>query len=382
MKQLRSLAFAGVALLGLLGVAGAQSWQPLTNQPHFSAGTALLLTDGTVMVHHEDPNDGYSEWYKLTPDINGSYVNGTWSQLASLSSDYGPLYFASVVMPDGRVIIEGGEQNFSGYVWTNKGAIIDRKLNTWTSMTPPSGWSSIGDASGVVLANGTFMLANTLTAQQALLNYSTMTYTPTGSGKYDINDEEGWSLLPGGKVLTVDCYVNLGDPSGTNSEIYNPATGSWTSAGSTVVQLWDSAGSYETGPMVLRPDGTVFAAGANGRGAGHTSIYNTHNATWTPGPDFPGNLDVADGPAALLPDGNVLLDASPGIYRNGVEFFEWDGSNLSPVPTCPTRPTTHRGTDACWCCPLARCCIPTDRRTSKFTARQEIPTRLGSLRCL
>ena len=71
-------------------LAGAQSWQPLTHQPSFPAGAALLLTDGTVMVHHEDANDGYSEWYKLTPDIDGSYVNGTWSQMASTGLELWP----------------------------------------------------------------------------------------------------------------------------------------------------------------------------------------------------------------------------------------------------------------------------------------------------
>ena len=338
MKLLRTLGFATVVLLTAAGFASAQSWQPLTHQPSFTAGHALLLTDGTVMVHHEDPNDGFSDWWKLTPDINGSYVNGTWTQLASLSSDYGPLFFASAVLPDGRVIIEGGEQNFAQYVWTNKGAIYNPITNVWTPMTPPSGWSSIGDAQSVVLANGTFMMANCCTRQQALLNSSTLTWTPTGSGKFDENDEEGWNLLPGGKVLTVDAYTDIGDPSGTNSEIYDPSTGSWSSAGSTVVQLWDSHGSYEVGPAMLRPDGTVFATGANGAGAGHTSIYNNGTGGWTPGPDFPGNLDVADGPAALLPDGNVLVSASPGIYRNGTVFFEWDGSNLNPVPATPNSP--------------------------------------------
>ncbi len=338
MKLLRTLGLAALVVCTAAGMLSAQSWQPLTHQPSFTAGTALLLTDGTVIVHREDPNDGFSEWYKLTPDINGSYVNGTWSQLASLSSDYGPLFFASAVLPDGRVIIEGGEQNFASYVWTNKGAIYDPVANHWTSMAPPSGWSNIGDAQSVVLSGGTFMVANAETRQQALLNATTLTWTPTGSGKFDGNDEEGWTLLPGGKVLTVDCYAGVGDPNGTNSEIYNPTTGSWSSAGSTVVQLWDSHGSEETGPAVLRPDGTVFATGANGAGAGHTSIYDTHTGGWTPGPDFPGRLDVADGPAALLPDGNVLVSASPGIFQNGTVFFEWDGTNLNPVPATPNSP--------------------------------------------
>src|ERR1700744_4906010 len=122
---LRTLRFMLFLALASLNLAFAQSWQPLLHQPAFSAGTALLMTDGTVMVHRENPNSGFSEWYKLTPDINGNYVNGTWTQLASLSSDYGPLYFASAVLPDGRLIIEGGEQNFAQYVWTNKGAMYD-----------------------------------------------------------------------------------------------------------------------------------------------------------------------------------------------------------------------------------------------------------------
>jgi len=338
MKFLRTFGIAVLAVCCAVGTVSAQSWQPLTHQPSFTAGTALLLTDGTVMVHHEDPNDGFTQWFKLTPDINGSYVNGTWSQLASLASNYGPLFFASAVLADGRVIVEGGEQNFSQYVWTNQGAMYDPLANTWTTIAPPSGWNSIGDASGIVLFDKTFMLANCCTRQQALLDETTLTWTPTGSGKFDSNDEEGWTLLPSGKVLTVDAYTDLDDPNGTNSELYTPSTGSWTSAGSTIVQLWDSHGSYEVGPAMLRPDGTVFATGANGAGAGHTSIYKLSTGIWTPGPDFPDGLDIADGPAALLPDGNVLVSASPGIFQNGTVFFEWDGTNLIPVPATPNSP--------------------------------------------
>ena len=61
------------------------------------------------------------------------------------------------------------------------------------------------------------------------------------------------------------------EPHGKNSEIYNPITGAWRSAGSTIVQLWDSAaacggenvGTFEVGPAVLRSDGTVFYTGSD-----------------------------------------------------------------------------------------------------------------------
>jgi hypothetical protein len=83
---------------------------------------------------------------------------------------------------------------------------------------------------------------------------------------------------------------------------------------------------------MVRPDGTVFATGANGCGAGHTSVYDVSAGTWAPGPDFPGNLNVADGPAALEANGKVLMIASPGIFLPPPAFFEWDGSHLNQIP--------------------------------------------------
>ena len=314
-----------LVLFALASLAGAQTWTPLAHQPSVSVGTALLLTDGTVMVHQLDSNGfGTGAWWKLTPDINGSYINGTWSQLASMPSGYAPLYFASAVLPDGRVLVEGGEYNGSSQNWTNQGAIYDPAANTWTSVAPPSGWSNIGDGQSVVLSNGTFMLANAVSAQEALFNAATLSWTTTGTGKADGNDEEGWTLLPNGKVLTVDA-VN-----GTNSELYNPATGSWSSAGSTIVSL-AAVPSEEIGPAVLRPDGTVFATG----GTSNTAIYNLATGGWSVGPTFSNGLDIADGPGALLPSGNVLVDASPGVFQCCSSFFEFNGSNLLSVPSPP-----------------------------------------------
>src|ERR1041385_6789708 len=269
------------AMLLLSAAAGAQTWQPLNHPATFGAGAMLLLTDGTVLVHSEQSSS--SQWYKLTPDAGGSYVNGTWSSIASMPAGYAPLYFASAMLPDGRMIVEGGEYNNLSAVWTNMGAIYDPLANQWTSVAPPSGWKTIGDAQSTVLANGTFMLANCCTTETALFNAATMTWTPTGAGKFDVNDEEGWTLLPNGKVLTVDAYVFKYDPNGTSSEIYDPSSGTWSSAGSTIVQLWDSAAvcgktskaTFELGPGVLRPDGTVVYTGSNSCDAGHTAIYNS-----------------------------------------------------------------------------------------------------------
>jgi hypothetical protein len=296
---------------------------------------------------------GFPDWWRLAPDSSGSYVNGTWSQVASLPGSYSPLYHSSAVLPDGRLIIEGGEyllnadQTSLDPAWTAQGAIYDPVADTWSPVAPPTffgppgaGGQTIGDAQSVVLANGTYMQANCCTREAALLDPVKLDWTQTGAGKFDVNDEEGWTLLPSGRVLAVDAYVGSYDPAGPGSELYDPRTGRWSSAGSTKAQLWDSCGgaklaSYEVGPAVLRPDGTVFATGANGCGAGHTAVYSTRTGTWRAGPDFPDGLDIADGPAALEPNGRVLMMASPGLFNVGSVFLEWDGARLTTVPGTP-----------------------------------------------
>src|SRR6516165_2430632 len=88
---------------------------------------------------------------------------------------------------------------------------------------------------------------------------------------------------------------------------------SWSTAGSTIVQIWDSCNgangaSYEVGPAVLRPDGTVFQAGARTCGTGHTAVFNSHTSSWAAGPDFPvANVSIADGPASIETNGKVLM---------------------------------------------------------------------------
>jgi hypothetical protein len=335
MNPFRALAIVLLAVSAWSGIANSQDpaispWTKLKNLPTFNTDTPLLLTDGTVMVHQIQSVN----WWRLTPSITGSYLNGTWSKLASAPGGYQPLYYASAVLPDGRVVVEGGEYDGSQSE-TTAGAVYNPTTNTWTAITGPSGWSHVGDASSVVLPDGTMMLGNCGYAgsicspfqlEQALLNPTSLTWTITGTGKADQNSEEGWTLLPSGDVLTVDMK------NGTESELYNPTTGTWSLAGSTVVTL-PSTTCYEIGPAVLRPDGTVFATG----GTSNTAIYNSSTGTWSAGPVFPSSLGVVDGPAALLPDGNVLVDVGPTspCYAAGSKFFEFNGTTLTQVASPP-----------------------------------------------
>lgn len=328
----RFLAVGLACLFSLTVISAAQSIQKLTHQPPDGAGICFLLTDGTVLCQ----GNAESDWYKLTPDNTGSYVNGTWTKMANLPTGYVPDAFASAVLADGRVVITGGEYLNGNFTLTNLGAIYDPKANTWTSLAAPSAWQYIGDSPSVVLPNGTFMVGNKLTKSMAMLNTKTLTWTVLpGTGKSDFNAEEGWTLLADGTVLTMDVK------NAPNSENYSSTTRKWTTAGSTIVDLHSPSpfgcinygpnGSLcyyppgEIGPAILRPDGTVFATGSytsTGSGAGHTAIYNTSTKTWTAGPDFPNGDNAGDNFAVLLPNGDVLVEGSFSSYL-------WDGTSLT-----------------------------------------------------
>lgn len=338
MKVFRTLGIALLMTLVWSGIAGAQepftagTWTATSTPPPSAVAHAVLLTDGSVLVNsffftnHADP------WYRLVPDATGSYIHGTWKSAGTMPSGYNPLYFASSVLPNGQVVVMGGEYNNGGSVWTTLGAVYNPASNKWTSITSPPGWTSVGDAQSIILPNGKMMMANCCTTQEAILTLSgtTATWANTGTGKSDWNDEEGWTMLPGGKILTVDAYV----PSGCckmGYQIYDPTTGAWTTpSNNTIVNLVDP-GSLELGPAPLLPNGTVFASGATTNNA----IYNVATGTWAAAPKFGGTLDVADGPAAVLPSGNALFDTSPGVFNTGSKFFEWDGSTLNATSAPP-----------------------------------------------
>jgi hypothetical protein len=325
------------ALLTLTITASAQTLTPLVHQPPGGANLAFQLTDGTVMCQADREQD----WYKLTPDKNGSYVNGTWTRLASLQAGYVPDAFASAVLADGRLVITGGEYNNGQFALTNLGAVYDPTANSWTPLAAPPGWDFIGDSPSVVLPDGRFVVGRKLDMQVAALDPTTLTWTLLGSiGKSDFNAEEGWTLLPNGTVFTFDV---LNAP---NSEIYNPSSQTWQSAGSTIVDLHSPSpfgclpygpnGEFcyyppgEVGPGILMADGRVFCTGSNSQaGPGHTAIYTPSTGSWAVGPDFPNGDNAGDSYAVLLPNGNALVEGVSG------RLYEFDGTHLTPTLSAP-----------------------------------------------
>ncbi|HTK79108.1 MAG TPA: hypothetical protein VL286_01580 [Rhizomicrobium sp.] len=316
----------------------AGTLKSLVHQPPDGAVITMQLTDGTVMAQ----GYGQSDWWKLTPDNTGSYINGTWKQVASFPAGYAPYANAEAVLADGRLVIAGGEYNGGNFSFTNRSMIYDPLADKWTDITPDRRLLPyIGDSPSNVLPDGRFVVGEKFKKSVFAFDPKTMTWSELASTKKnDFNAEEGWLLLGDGSILTFDVKAH------PNSERYIPATGVWVDAGSTVVDLrgpqtccgncipygpkgkcYDPPG--EVGGSVLRPDGTVFATGSlpEGEQVAHTAIYTPpskgdRHGHWTAGPDFPRGDDSFDAPDTILPSGNVLVESTSG------NLYEFDGTSL------------------------------------------------------
>jgi hypothetical protein len=333
-------------------------WRYFDTPRNVNADTMLLLTDGSVLIHTDGRKT--KDWYRLTPDEAGRYHTGRWSRALPMAT--GRLDFASGVLPDGRMYAVGGEWAFKpdGTKFDANecalGEIFDPRAGTsgaWSPMDKPSpDYDFIaGDCSSMVLADGRVLFAgNPRGSQTAIWNpVADPHWVEAGldsagaQTKVGVNNEETWTLLRSGNVLTVQI---TGVTDTQNAEQYVPSIDRWVSAGHTtgdlVVGEIGGFDSDEIGPAILLPSGKVIAIGGTGR----TEIYTPdpdpeQPGTWSAGPHMPadpdnpywpgGFLTALDAPAVLLPGGKVICVGGPvrdegdrGYWSGPTQFLVYD----------------------------------------------------------
>ncbi|HEV2695208.1 MAG TPA: hypothetical protein VG347_20105 [Verrucomicrobiae bacterium] len=291
-------------LLSSLRVHGG-TWSALANPPPGGVNNALLLSDGTVIF-----GDGGQNWYRLTPDIHGSYVNGTWIQTASTS--YTRLFYSSQVLTNGNVYVAGGEDGTG----TAHAELYDTLANNWSVISQPSG-ASYSDANSKMLPSGNVLEA---TVGHAVYIYNTaQNVIVTGPSATGSQDEACWVRLPNDNVLTVDFASQ-------NSEHYVPSLNEWVTDGNLPVAVYGYG--EELGAAFVLPNGKVFQLGATP----HTAIYTPGNnltaaGSWVTGADIPNSLGQVDAPAAMMANGKILCAVGSTNGFNGpTSFYEYDYS--------------------------------------------------------
>jgi WD40 repeat protein len=121
------------------------------------------------------------------------------------------------------------------------------------------------------------------------------------------------TLLPSGKILVVGGGGGNGLTALSSCELYDPATGAWTTTGSlTNARLNHTA--------TLLNNGKVLVAGGNGATAAYTSaeLYDPTTGNWTP----TGRMNALHTihTATMLPNGKVLVAAGGG--NNTAELYD------------------------------------------------------------
>lgn len=184
-----------------------------------------------------------------------------------------------------------------------------------------------GDDPSALLSGHRILAGNIFNNSTYIYSVDTNSWTPAATKVYsDRSDEEGWTMLSGGSVLTYDLFQSIANNQGY-AELYNPTQNVWTaispadgSASGTLPVLSSPALGFELGPPLRLQDGRALVIGANQ----HTALYTQATNTWAAGPDIHGvlsnpfgkieraNFGADDAPAALMPNGHVLLAADAG----------------------------------------------------------------------
>ena len=319
-------------------------WQPLMNQaPSGPNGVQLMIqgTDGSILVQ---AYDGQS-WMKLTPDEKGSYINGTWATLASEPT--ARLYFASQIMPNGKLFVAGGEYSGPGLLpnWSNTGEIYDPLANAWTRIAPYpnqadcpsiyyfSGNTTAGSAkikeiypytSGLFVGEQVFgsgIPDGATIVRVDSLTRITMSVPATATVSADAITLSAYYQLTGclgddPSTLVSSNKILVGDLVNSNTYLYDAALNAWSPSGTKVYpDSSDEEGWTRTSEGTIVNYDLFYSIGRNGS---YAEKYNPATGTWT---------DIS--PSDSTAKGTIPQLSSPALgYELGASLRLQDGRVL------------------------------------------------------
>ena len=231
------------------------TWTPTgPAAPQRSNGASAMLKDGRVLFVGGVGEDGNLAPSELFDPATNAF-DRTHGEISS------PRYsLTATTMADGRVLVAGGK-------WDDPGG------------------------------------STTSVATAELFDPVTRTFTPTGPMMAPRSSHTATLLADGRRVLVVGGFTN--DPGGGQpilnaAEIYDPAAGSWSAAGTTFLGRYDHTAT-------LLPDGRVLVAGGSTDAAvaQTAEVFDPVTRTFSDTP--PMTTPRSGHGATALPDGRVLI---------------------------------------------------------------------------
>ncbi len=318
--------------------SSTRTFKPTGSMPvAVTDATATLLTDGKVLVAgglHGNRQVASAELYNP--------ATGTWSATGSMNKARSGQ--TATLLPSGQVLVAGGGCNGSGY-GCDAGSFESSQRSAELYNPTTGTWAFTGKMAdgrqsftatllrtGKVLVTGGFnncdddFCTDNKTAE--LYNPATGTWARTGS-MHVAREQQTATLLANGEVLVAGGLNEGGSCCGesrySSAELYNPATGTWSTTASMTK-------AHADGTATLLRNGWVLVAGG---GNSVAEIYEPQRAIWV----TPGAMStVRTGQTAtLLRSGHVLVTGGNGPdgqpQASAEEFLAGPGPLVSIAPT-------------------------------------------------
>ena len=298
---------------------------------------ATLLKNGKVLVaggaNGGDPGSTLSSAELYDP------ATGRWSPTGSMTTprDGG----TATLLGDGRVLVAGGTNEGSGspgLAYLSSAELYNPASGTWTStgsMTAPraGATATLLGVGKVLVAGGTDGgdVSSFLTSAE-LYNPASGTWTSTGSMTTPRASANA-SLLKNGKVLVAG-GDNGGSPSNSgptflsSAELYNPASGTWSSTGAMTTPRSQAAATVLQDGAVLEAGGE--SADSNDAVVASAEVYDPASGTWSSAGTM--TTPRAGATANLLRDGEVLVaggNSNTG-FLSSAELFHGQAQSAYP----------------------------------------------------
>ncbi len=282
--------------------------------------TATLLPSGTVLVAGGSGDAG-AELYDP--------ASNSWSPAAGMStarSDH-----TATLLPSGKVLVAGGSNPSTGTMASAE--LYDPAGNTWAPARSMS--AARDDFTATLLPSGKVLVAGGCADSSCATNFlasaelydpASDTWSPAGSMGAARSDFTA-TLLPSGKVLVAGGYNDGGDAM-AGAELYDPASNTWAPAAS-------MSAARDDFTATLLPSGEVLVAGGysySTRTTASAELYDPASNTWAPAASMSAARD--DFTATLLPAGKVLVAGGHDYSSNtlaGAELYDPASNTWAPA---------------------------------------------------
>ncbi len=256
--------------------------------------TATRLTDGRVLLV------GGGNWRGLASAETYDPATGTFRAVGNMSVPR--VGHRATLLPDGKVLITGGQQNDQNKLASAE--LFDPATNSFAlvgSMQTPR-----TDHTATLLKNGFVLIAaggnsgsfdDGPIASAELYDPAKKSFIPTGPLNVP-RYKHAAALLPDGRVIVLGgTSIKLWEDRKASAEIYDPATGKFTTTGNL-----NTARYKIRDAVLLLPNGKILVAGGGAR----PEIFDPATGIFSA---VSGGLGVARqyATATLLPNGEVLI---------------------------------------------------------------------------